>query len=318
MEGNISWSGTLSGSIDDSGGGGVTPEIYADATVDDQTGTPSVTVTRTGSDENPTFHFDFQNLKGEKGDTGAAGAASTVPGPQGPIGNTGPRGLQGIQGIQGEPGQTPNITADGTVDNNIGTPSVNISKTGTDLNPVFHFAFSNIKGAKGDTGDASTVPGPQGPEGPAGPGIASGGSVGQILYKNGAGDYLTDWEDLTGDIVSYDNTSTGMTADDVQEAVDELHDNLYQIIKFVSSESKSTTITANNKATIDHTISVPDGYTPLAVVGFQLSGTNCDYVSVYNTWLISAGARLQVHNHNSASVTISSLCRVLCIRSNYN
>lgn len=112
---------------------GVTPTITADATVDDNTGTPSVVVEKTGTTENPKFTFKFKNLKGIKGDTGARGQQGPQgeqgvagpqglkgdtgargpqglkgdTGPQGPKGDTGPRGPQGIQGPQGPPGLTP-------------------------------------------------------------------------------------------------------------------------------------------------------------------------------------------------------------------
>lgn len=59
---------------------GVTPNVNAAAFVDDGTGTPSVEVVKTGTTENPTFSFNFSNLKGA---TGATGPASTVPGPAG-------------------------------------------------------------------------------------------------------------------------------------------------------------------------------------------------------------------------------------------
>lgn len=59
---------------------GVTPNVSAAAFVDDGTGTPSVEVVKSGTTENPTFSFNFSNLKGE---TGATGPASTVPGPAG-------------------------------------------------------------------------------------------------------------------------------------------------------------------------------------------------------------------------------------------
>lgn len=47
------------------GGSVVVPEITATATVDSTTGTPSVTVSKTGTDENPNFAFEFSGLKGE-------------------------------------------------------------------------------------------------------------------------------------------------------------------------------------------------------------------------------------------------------------
>lgn len=59
---------------------------------------------------------------------------------------------QGIQGTQGEVGETPDVSAVAEVNNTVGTPSVEVEKSGTKENPVFTFKFSNVKGQKGDSG----------------------------------------------------------------------------------------------------------------------------------------------------------------------
>nr|DAH41469.1 MAG TPA: Phosphodiester glycosidase [Caudoviricetes sp.] len=111
------------------GGGGGSGTTISDVTasVDNNTGTPSVDVTYTGSDDNKTIDFAFHNLKGEKGDTGARGATGAAAG----FG-----------------------TPTATVDANTGTPSVTVTATGSNTAKVFNFAFRNLKGAKGDKGDS--------------------------------------------------------------------------------------------------------------------------------------------------------------------
>ena len=51
------------------GADGITPSITASASVDSSTGTPAVTVTKSGADANPNFAFAFSNLKGADGVT---------------------------------------------------------------------------------------------------------------------------------------------------------------------------------------------------------------------------------------------------------
>lgn len=89
------------------------------ATITGETGTPSVTVTATGPDTAKVFSFAFENLKGADG-------------------------RQGIDGVAAGFG-----TPTASIDNNVGTPSVEVTATGEDTAKVFNFDFKNLKGDKG-------------------------------------------------------------------------------------------------------------------------------------------------------------------------
>ncbi len=115
---------------------GQTPNISATASVDQTIGTPSVTVTKSGTDENPNLAFAFSGLKGQDGADGQDGKD----------------GADGKDGKDGEDGITPDISASASVDNTVGTPSVNVTKSGTTAAPQFSFEFHNLKGEKGDDG----------------------------------------------------------------------------------------------------------------------------------------------------------------------
>lgn len=109
----------IKGNTGEKGEVGATPVISADATVGQTTGVPEVTVTKSGTDENPVFSFAFSNLKGETGNDGAV----------------------------------PEVTATASVSNTVGTPSVVVTPSTSGNTTTFHFAFSNLKGEKGDKGD---------------------------------------------------------------------------------------------------------------------------------------------------------------------
>lgn len=86
--------------------------------VDNTVGVPSVDVVAGGTPEQRTLDFQFHNLKGQKGDKG----------------NT------------GDTGATPDIKMTASVDDGYGTPSVEVTKSGTAESPSFNIALHNLKG----------------------------------------------------------------------------------------------------------------------------------------------------------------------------
>ena len=59
----------------------------------------------------------------------------------------------GVDGTDGTDGVTPSITASASVNSTTGTPAVTVTKSGTDTNPNFDFAFSGLKGETPDISD---------------------------------------------------------------------------------------------------------------------------------------------------------------------
>jgi len=96
------------------------------ATVGMDVGTPTVQVTY----QNGVLSFAFDNLKGHDG-------------------------LNGEDGIDGEPAGFGEVQA--MVDNNVGTPSVEVTTDGPNTAKNFYFDFHNLKGIQGDTGVTSVV-----------------------------------------------------------------------------------------------------------------------------------------------------------------
>lgn len=131
------------------------------ASVDDQTGTPSVTPSydpTTGA-----LSFAFHNMKGAPGDDGDAAGFGTIGAtvddtegtPAVSVQESGPNTAKNLSfqftGLKGKTGVTSVLV---TVDDTVGTPSCAVSLSGQ----VLSLAFTGLKGAQGDTGSSVDYP----------------------------------------------------------------------------------------------------------------------------------------------------------------
>ena len=268
MEGSIGFTGTLQGSIASGGGGGDVPDIYADATVDSSTGTPSVTVTKTESQSGDelTFHFAFSNLKGEDGATGATGPQG-IQGPTGPEGAQGPRGFKGDTGATGAQGPT---------------------------GPQGPQGPTGATGATGATGPQGPQ-GEQGEQGPAGIGVPSGGTTNQILAKTDNLDYNTKWMDLSAENVTFDNTGcTVITEDDLQAVLVEVDTELDSLS---NSLAQKNTYTLNN----EYDLAITEVGNMIIVSGYVVGKATSEYCGVVLPKPYYTGFAFQARNQSTGA-----------------
>lgn len=107
---------------------GIIPDISINATVNNTVGTPSVSIEKTGTLENPVFNLSFENLKGEQG-------------------LKGDKGEQGIAGTNGADGKSATIIIGSVTTVSPDIPA-SVTNTGTEIDAVFDFEIPT--GQKGD------------------------------------------------------------------------------------------------------------------------------------------------------------------------
>lgn len=199
----------LKGEKGDTGDDGVTPDILANATINSSVGTPSVTVVKTGTDANPTFTFNFANLKGETGLAGEQVYTTLY--------------VDGEQSVGYQltlPISQTDIPSDipvGALDDLLLTASANLYTnleitTSGGVKYVTGELNTNVKGPKGDTGETGETgaTGPQGPQGIQGPKgddavslsigtVVGGATADATLTSDGQGNYELDLQLPKGD-----------------------------------------------------------------------------------------------------------------------
>lgn len=207
--------------------------IYATATVDDGTGVPSVSTSKTVSGNDITFGFDFHNLKGERGPQGPAGAtgATGPAGPAGPAGATGATGPQGHEGPKGDTGATGPAGPEG---------------------PVGPQGPEGPQGPIGETGPK----GDTGATGQAGVGVPAGGTAGQVLAKKSGTDYDTEWKDPAGGGASGRISFGGKGGYTFEPRLVEMLYNTYGDWSRTINESSSITYYTSNGDAINDTINM--------------------------------------------------------------
>lgn len=145
-------------------------------------GDTGTTVTVTLTDDSTQTFFVQRGVAGQDGQDGAPGQPGqdgtdgvspevtitsitgghrvTITDADHPLGQSfdimdGEDGQDGAPGQPGQPGQdgvTPNISASATVGTSVGTPTVQVTKSGTTAAPEFTFAFDGLKGSQGSPG----------------------------------------------------------------------------------------------------------------------------------------------------------------------
>ena len=160
------------------GATGATPVITASATVGNTTGTPSVQVVKSGTTTNPTFAFNFTNLKGAQGPQGVQG----IQGPKGDKGATGDRGATGERGPAGANG-TSAAWHSGTAVTGTSTSAIAVAVSGSKAGDMYlNTSTSNVYKATAANSWVyiCNIKGAQGIQGPTGPKGATGatGAVG--------------------------------------------------------------------------------------------------------------------------------------------
>ena len=238
------------------GPAGYSPEV----TIDTITGGHSVTITDEEHPSGQTFNV-MDGIDGTDGTNGTSAYATvSKSGNTATIICTDANGTTTAQISDGTDGTNGTDGTDGT------SAYATVSKSG-------NTATITCTDANGTT--TATVS-----DGTNGQGVPSGGTSGQYLKKDSSTDYDTSFANIQASEVSYDNTSSGMTATSSQGAIDELNSSLTELQNSYQVWHDAKSVSANTVTTLK-TFNVTKGV--WLIVGYTLlSGSQS---GTYNTYL---------------------------------
>lgn len=113
--------------------------------------------------------------------------------------------------------------------------------------------------------------------------------------------------------ITYDNTSSGLSADDVQGAIDEICTELIVTRTYTASYTAggnaSVALTAN-----DFNAATPSGYTPIGISDFASQNVNITVRGVYGR-ATGTASMMVMRNVTSTSVTATAYVTIVYIKS---
>lgn len=117
----------------------------------------------------------------------------------------------------------------------------------------------------------------------------------------------------TASNVSYNNLASGLTATNVQGAIDEVCNDLIQTKTYTASYTvggnASGTITAN-----DFNATIPSGYTPIGISDFATQSTSVVVRGIYGR-ATGNNTMMAIRNETTTSVTATAYVTIMYIKS---
>ena len=145
--------------------------------------------------------------------------------------------------------------------------------------------------------------------------MPSGGTTGQVLAKQSGTDYDAAWESLvipsTAAEISFDNTGTGMTATDVQDAVTELKSNLTELMDITQWNHESVSVTPTSADSTWRETSAFDALKTAKIVAVCTGDLQAIFLN-------SGGQKIQTFSFMYSASNLTQYSAVIQLRIDFN